>query len=161
LPSNKKREGTNIVAAAVHIAGGPQRVAQALGVSRSQIYRWIAAGTMSHAIYIHVSALAKLSGIRTQFLGGEILSDSDSDSPDSQYAEGSIASKLSARSSKPTQLLVNPDRRLPLARLTHAGTKAALGSSVAHGKKNGFASIAIVNEPRGGRAKTEIKEYVK
>jgi hypothetical protein len=114
---------------------------------------------MSHAIYIHVSALAKLSGIRTQFLGGEILSDSDS--PDSQYAEGSIASKLSARSSKPAQLLVNPDSRLPLARLTHAGTKAALGSSVAHGKKNGFASIAIASEPRRFGAKTEIKEHVK
>ena len=114
---------------------------------------------MSHAIYIHVSALAKLSGIRTQFLGGEILSDSDS--PDSQYAEGSTASKLSARSSKPTQLLVNPDSRLPLARLTHAGTKAALGSSVGHGKKNGFASIAIASEPRRFGAKTEIKEHVK
>jgi hypothetical protein len=159
LPSSKKREGTNIVAAAVHIAGGPQRVAEALGVSRSQIYRWIAAGTMSHAIYIHVSALAKLSGIRTQFLGGEILSDSDS--PDSQYAEGSTASKLSAHSSKPTQLFVNPDTRLPLTRLSHAGTKAALGSSVAHGKKNGFASIAIASEPRRFGPKTEIKEHVK
>ena len=159
MPSSKKREGTNIVAAAVHIAGGPQRVAQALGVSRSQIYRWLAAGTMSHAIYIHVSALAKLSGIRTQFLGGEILSGSNA--ADSENAEGSIASKPGVPPSKLTKVLANPDARSPIARLTRAGAKAASGSSVAPGKKNGLASIAIANAPRGGGAKTEIKEHVK
>jgi hypothetical protein len=155
LPSNKKREGTNIVATAVYIAGGPRRVAQALGVSRSQIYRWLAAGTMSHAIYIHVSALAKLSGIRTQFLGGEVLSDSDS--PDSQDVDGSIASKRNDRSAKPASPLMNPDTRSPVARLARAGAKAALVTFVADKNKNGFASITTVNQPRGVRSKTESK----
>jgi len=155
LPSNKKREGTNIVATAVYIAGGPQRVAQALGVSRSQIYRWIAAGTMSHAIYFHVSALAKLSGIGTQFLGGEVLSDSDS--PDSQYVERAIASNLNERSSKPTNRLMNPDTRSPVARLARAGARAALVNFVADKNKNGFASITTANQPRGVRSKMESK----
>jgi len=155
LPSNNKRDGTNIVATAVYIAGGPQRVAQALRVSRSQIYRWIAAGTMSHAIYIHVSALAKLSGIGTQFLGGEVLSDSDF--PDSQDLDGSIVSKPNDRSAKPGRPLVNPDTRSPVARLARAGAKAASVGSVAYGKKNGFASMAIANKPRGVRSKTESK----
>lgn len=155
MPSNKKREGTNIVATAVYIAGGPRRVAQALGVSRSQIYRWLAAGTMSHAIYIHVSALAKLSGIGTQFLGGEVISDSDS--PDSQSVDGSIASKLNDRSAKPASPLMNPDTRSPVARLARAGAKAALVTFVADKNKNGFASITTVNQPRGVRSKTESK----
>lgn len=155
MPSNKKREGTNIVATAVYIAGGPRRVAQALGVSRSQIYRWLAAGTMSHAIYIHVSALAKLSGIGTQFLGGEVLSDSDS--PDSQDVDGSIASKLNDRSAKPASPLMNPDTRSPVARLARAGAKAALVNFIADKNKNGFASITTVNQPRGVRSKTESK----
>lgn len=159
MSSNNKREGTNIVATAVYIAGGPQRVAQALGVSRSQIYRWIAAGSMSHAIYVHVSALARLSGIRTQFLGGEILGDSDS--PNSQDGDASVVSKLNDPSAKPTRLLVSPDMRSPIARLAHAGAKATLINSVAHGKKNGFSSVAIANQRRGVRAKTEIKEHVK
>ena len=155
MPSNNKRDGTNIVATAVYIAGGPQRVAQALRVSRSQIYRWIAARTMSHATYIHVSALAKLSGIGTQFLGGEVLSDSDS--PDSQNVDGSVVSKRNDRSAKPGRPLVNPDTRTPVWRLARAGAKAALVGSVAHGKKNGFASMAIANQPRRVRSKTESK----
>ena len=155
MRSSNKRDGTNIVAAAIHIAGGPRRVAPALGVSRSQIYRWLAAGTMSRAIYIHVSGLAKLSGIPPQFLGGEVLSDSDS--PDSQNVDGSIVSKRNDRSAKPGRPLVNPDARSPVARLARAGAKAAVVGSVAHGKKNGFASTAIANQPRGVRSKTESK----
>ena len=155
MRSGKKREGTNIVAAAIHVAGGPRRVAQALGVSRSQIYRWLAAGTMSRAIYIHVSGLAKLSGIPAQFLGGEVLSDSDS--PDSRYVEGAIASNLNERSSKPTNRLMNPDTRSPLARLARAGAKAALVNFVADKNKNGFASITTANQLRGVRSKPESK----
>jgi hypothetical protein len=155
LRSSKKREGTNIVAAAIHVAGGPRRVAQALGVSRSQIYRWLAAGTMSRAIYIHVSGLAKLSGIPAQFLGGEVLSDSDS--PDSQYVERAIASNLNERSSKPTNRLMNPDTRSPVARLARAGAKAALVNFVADKNKNGFASITTANQLRGVRSKPESK----
>ena len=155
MRSRKKREGTNIVAAAIHVAGGPRRVAQALGVSRSQIYRWLAAGTMSRAIYIHVSGLAKLSGIPAQFLGGEVLSDSDS--PDSQYVERAIASNLNERSSKPTNRLTNPDTRSPVARLARAGAKAALVNFVADKNKNGFASITTANQLRGVRSKPESK----
>ena len=155
MRSRKKREGTNIVAAAIHIAGGPRRVAQALGVSRSQIYRWLAAGTMSRAIYIHVSGLAKLSGIPAQFLGEEVLSDSDS--PDSQYVERAIASNLNERSSKPTNRLMNPDTRSPVARLARAGAKAALVNFVADKNKNGFASITTANQLRGVRSKPESK----
>jgi hypothetical protein len=148
LSRNGKREGANIVATAVHIAGGPRRVAQALGVSRSQIYRWLAAGTMSHAVYMHVSGLARLSGIRTQFLGGEVFSYSDS-SDSSPYVEGSVDSKPDKHSTKSSKLLMNPDTHSPVARLSQAGAKAALAGSVSHRKKNGFASIAIIDEPRG------------
>jgi hypothetical protein len=62
----------NVVATAVRIAGGPQKVARSLSVSRSQVYRWIKAGTMAHAIYIHVAKLANLTGIDAQFLGGNL-----------------------------------------------------------------------------------------
>jgi hypothetical protein len=61
----------NVVAAAVRILGGAQNVADSLGVSRSQVYRWIKARSMAHATYIHVAKLASLSGIDTGFLGGD------------------------------------------------------------------------------------------
>jgi hypothetical protein len=108
-PRNNRRQEANIVAAAVYIAGRPERAAQRLGVSRGQIHRWLAAGTMSHAIYIHVSALARLSGIPTQFLGGEALRDTEFS--DSHHVQGSVPSKLKGRSSKSINVLVNPDTR--------------------------------------------------
>lgn len=61
----------NVVAAAVRILGGAQKVADSLGVSRSQVYRWIKARTMARATYLHVAKLASLSGIDTGFLGGD------------------------------------------------------------------------------------------
>lgn len=61
----------NVVAAAVRILGGAQKVADSLGVSRSQVYRWIKARTMAHATYFYVAKLASLSGIATAFLGGD------------------------------------------------------------------------------------------
>jgi hypothetical protein len=61
----------NVVAAAVRILGGAQKVADSLGVSRSQVYRWIKARTMAHATYFYVAKLASLSGIETGFLGGD------------------------------------------------------------------------------------------
>jgi hypothetical protein len=51
--------------------GGAQKVADALGVSRSQVYRWIKARSMAHATYVHVAKLATLSGIDIGFLGGD------------------------------------------------------------------------------------------
>jgi hypothetical protein len=159
LPRNNQRVGTNVVATAVHIAGGPQRVAQHLGVSRSQIYRWLAAGTMSHAIYVHVSALARLSGIRTQFLGGEVLGENEVADP--QYVAGAVAAKPKSRYSKATKLLVKPDSRSPVARLKHAGAKAALNGFDTHRKKSGFASIAISPAPRRAETIANVKEQVK
>jgi hypothetical protein len=61
----------NVVAAAVRILGGAQKVADSLGVSRSQVYRWIKARSMARATYIYVAKLASLSGIETGFLGGD------------------------------------------------------------------------------------------
>ena len=61
----------NVVAAAVRILGGAQKVADALGVSRSQVYRWIKARTMAHATYFYVAKLSSLSGIDPGFLGGD------------------------------------------------------------------------------------------
>ena len=61
----------NVVAAAVRILGGAQKVADSLGVSRSQVYRWIKARTMAHATYFYVAKLASLSGIDPGFLGGD------------------------------------------------------------------------------------------
>jgi|ERR1700722_9366008 hypothetical protein len=61
----------NVVAAAVRILGGAQKVADSLGVSRSQVYRWIKARTMANATYFYVAKLSHLSGIDTGFLGGD------------------------------------------------------------------------------------------
>ena len=49
--------------------GGPSEAAKKLGVSRSQVYRWVARGDMSVAEYRSVSLLAKLSGVEMEFLG--------------------------------------------------------------------------------------------
>jgi hypothetical protein len=111
---------------------------------------------MSHAAYIHVSGLARLSGIRTQFIGGEVVSYSDS-SDSSPYVEVSVDSKPNKHSTKSSELLMNSDTQSPVTRLSQAGAKAALVGSVSHRKKNGFASIAIIDEPRGSgrRRKSE------
>jgi hypothetical protein len=71
MSNEQGREEVNVVAAAVRIAGGPKRVAEMLSISRSQVYRWINARTMANATYIYVAKLARLSGIQTQFLGGD------------------------------------------------------------------------------------------
>ena len=68
-----------------------------------------------------------------------------------------IASKLNERSAKPTNRLMNPDTRSPVARLARAGAKAALVNFVADKNKNGFASITTANQLRGVRSKTESK----
>jgi len=71
MSNEQGREEVNVVAAAVRIAGGPKRVAEMLSISRSQVYRWINARTMANATYVYVARLARLSGIQTQFLGGD------------------------------------------------------------------------------------------
>jgi transcriptional regulator with XRE-family HTH domain len=58
----------SIVGSVVRVNGGAAEVARRLGVSRSQVYRWIAAGTMWRATYCHVAALAALSNIDATFL---------------------------------------------------------------------------------------------
>jgi hypothetical protein len=73
MNNGRGRDEVNVVAAAVHIAGGPQRVAKLLQISRSQVYRWMSARTMANATYVNVAKLASLSGIQTQFLGGDGL----------------------------------------------------------------------------------------
>ena len=83
----------NVVAAAVRILGGAQKVADSLGVSRSQVYRWIKARSMARATYMYVAKLACLSGIDTGFLGGEAsastagLKESSSGKPTSSLRE--------------------------------------------------------------------------
>jgi hypothetical protein len=71
MSNEQGREEVNVVAAAVRIAGGPKRVAEMLSISRSQVYRWINARTMANATYMYVAKLARLSGIQSQFLGGD------------------------------------------------------------------------------------------
>ena len=73
MNNGRGRDEVNVVATAVRIAGGPQRVATLLQISRSQVYRWMNARTMANATYVHVARLANLSGIQTQFLGGDGL----------------------------------------------------------------------------------------
>jgi hypothetical protein len=101
----------NVVAAAVRILGGAQKVADSLGVSRSQVYRWIKARTMAHATYFYVAKLASLSGIDTGFLGGDgspLPSSSGKDfSPKSSSSRVKIASTQSGR---------NPNARSGTAR---------------------------------------------
>jgi len=83
----------NVVAAAVRILGGAQKVADSLGVSRSQVYRWIKARTMAHATYFYVAKLASLSGIDTGFLGGD-------GSPSATYGTRESTGRQSLRSAK-------------------------------------------------------------
>jgi len=83
----------NVVAAAVRILGGAQKVADALGVSRSQVYRWIKARTMAHATYFYVAKLASLSGIDTGFLGGD-------GSPSASFGGKESSSKEPVRTAK-------------------------------------------------------------
>ena len=86
----------NVVAAAVRIMGGAQKVAESLGVSRSQVYRWIKARTMARATYFYVAKLASLSGIDTGFLGG------DGSLPSGKDAPAKSVHSVVARSSPPS-----------------------------------------------------------
>jgi len=62
---------TNVVGAAVVLAGGVSKVARDLEVSRQTIYNWIAAGDMMRARYCDILALSRLSGVPVQKLTGE------------------------------------------------------------------------------------------
>ena len=95
----------NVVAAAVRILGGAQKVADSLGVSRSQVYRWIKARTMAHATYFYVAKLASLSGIDTGFLGGD-------GSPASVHGGKESSAKPLFRSSKNDPLQSPPRVRM-------------------------------------------------
>ena len=59
---------TNVVGAAVELAGGVSKVAQELQVSRQTVYNWIAAGSMFRARYCDVVALSRLSGVPVEKL---------------------------------------------------------------------------------------------
>jgi hypothetical protein len=114
----------NVVATAVRIAGGPQRVARSLSVSRSQVYRWIKAGTMAHAIYVHVAKLANLSGIDTQFLGG------NESVPVFKQTRGARARHIN-----PTSELEAENSRVPFSRATGGDDKEGLKRTGAGGPK--------------------------
>jgi len=88
----------NVVAAAVRILGGAQKVADSLGVSRSQVYRWIKARTMAHATYFYVAKLASLSGIDPGFLGGDGSSSSPSPGKESPARSPRAVKVVSSRS---------------------------------------------------------------
>ena len=62
---------TNVVGAAVELAGGVTRVAHELQVSRQTVYNWIAAGNMLRARYCDVVALSTVSGVSVEKLTGE------------------------------------------------------------------------------------------
>jgi hypothetical protein len=83
----------NVVAAAVRILGGAQTVADSLGVSRSQVYRWIKARSMARATYFYVAKLANLSGIEAAFLGGD-------GSPAVSHGDKEASAKQASRPSK-------------------------------------------------------------
>ncbi len=68
-PFEPKPLPSSAVLAAVRIAGGPDKVAELLGVHRSQVYRWIRARTMARARYQYVETLADLSGVDMRLLG--------------------------------------------------------------------------------------------
>jgi hypothetical protein len=59
---------TNVVGAAVELAGGVSKVSRELDVSRQTIYNWIAAGDMMRARYCDVLALSRLSGVSVEKL---------------------------------------------------------------------------------------------
>jgi len=59
---------TNVVGAAVELAGGVTKVALELQVSRQTVYNWIAAGDMFRARYCDVVALSRLSGVPVEKL---------------------------------------------------------------------------------------------
>ncbi len=117
----------NVVAAAVRILGGAQKVADALGVSRSQVYRWIKARTMAHATYFYVAKLSSLSGIDTGFLGGD-------GSPSASFGARESSSKDSLRQSRAGSLSPVARNHPPRARsLRHeekpAGSKQSLNGA--------------------------------
>lgn len=58
----------NIILTAVQILGGPSEAARELGVSRSQIYRWIRLGRMGQAETRHTLLLSQQSGVDIQYL---------------------------------------------------------------------------------------------
>ena len=66
-----RRRQTNLVEAAVDIAGGVSAVARKLGVSRQAVYNWMAAGHMMDVTYRYVAGLSKLSGIPIEQLTRE------------------------------------------------------------------------------------------
>jgi hypothetical protein len=116
----------NVVAAAVRILGGAQKVADSLGVSRSQVYRWIKARSMARATYMYVAKLASLSGIDTGFLGGEAPSN-----PGSKETNGKSqmrATKLTTAQSP----LANRTPRVRIARseeISNAAKRASNGAT--------------------------------
>jgi hypothetical protein len=59
---------TNVVGAAVELAGGVTEVSRQLAVSRQTVYNWIAAGDMTAARYRDVLALSRLSGVSVEKL---------------------------------------------------------------------------------------------
>jgi hypothetical protein len=65
------RRRVNMVAAAVELAGGVAKVSREIRVSRQTVYNWIEAGTMATALYKHVVALSKLSGVPVDQLAPE------------------------------------------------------------------------------------------
>ena len=67
----REEKSLNMVAAAVKICGGTTEVSRKLGVSRKTVYRWVVTGDMKTALYKHVVALSKLSGIPPEQLAGD------------------------------------------------------------------------------------------
>jgi len=66
-----RRQQINLVEAAVEIAGGVTAVSRKLGVSRSAVYNWIAAGHMLDVTFRYVLGLSKLSGVPIEQLARE------------------------------------------------------------------------------------------
>jgi len=137
MKQRTNRQGANVIAVAVRMAGGPSRVAPLLGVSRSQVHRWIEAGTMSRAIYSHVAALAKLTGIRIEFLGGdpELRVDRERATQTAARANAKAAigknSKVSASRPEPRNLKLSTVRKDGLASsLAHSASGHPRGAEV-------------------------------
>ena len=124
----------NVVAAAVRILGGAQKVADSLGVSRSQVYRWIKARTMERATYLHVAKLASLSGIDTGFLGGS----------------GSVSSPLLSREAQGKRATAAP--KIALAQASRPNLKQRVGTYRQEGK------LVASRQSLNGAAKMNWKE---
>jgi len=97
---------------------------------------------MSRAIYMHVSALARLSGIRTPLLCGEIAGDAEVFY--SQNGHSPAASKPKRNGAKQDETFAKPDVPSNLGRLRSSDSSSLLINPTSNGNRAGSRQVRAV-----------------